>query len=60
MNMDWFSNLFFGTGIAHSICALTLAIALGIFLGSRLKIKGITLGITAVLPHIFDPSFISV
>lgn len=49
MNMDWFSNLFFGTGIAHSICALTLAIALGIFLGSRLKIKGITLGITWIL-----------
>lgn len=47
--MDWFSNLFFGTGIAHSICALTLAIALGIFLGSRLKIKGITLGITWIL-----------
>lgn len=49
MKMDWFSNLFFGTGIAHSICALTLAIALGIFLGSRLKIKGITLGITWIL-----------
>lgn len=49
MNMDWFSNLFLGTGIAHSICALTLAIALGIFLGSRLKIKGITLGITWIL-----------
>lgn len=49
MNMDWFSNLFFGTGIAHSICALTLTIALGIFLGSRLKIKGITLGITWIL-----------
>ena len=47
--MDWFSNLFFGTGIAHSICALTLTIALGIFLGSRLKIKGITLGITWIL-----------
>jgi len=49
MKMDWFSNLFFGTGIAHSICALTLVIALGIFLGSRLKIKGITLGITWIL-----------
>ena len=42
--MDWFSSLFFGTGIAHSIFVLTLAIATGIFLGAR-----ITLGITWIL-----------
>ena len=47
--MDWFSNLFLGTGIAHSIFVLSLAIAAGIFLGAKLKIKGITLGITWIL-----------
>ncbi len=47
--MDWFSSLFFGTGIAHSIFVLTLAIAVGIFLGAKLKFKGITLGITWIL-----------
>ncbi|MBR1877488.1 MAG: putative transporter [Paludibacteraceae bacterium] len=47
--MDWFSNLFFGTGIAHSIFVMTLAIALGLFLSEKLKIKGITLGITWIL-----------
>ena len=47
--MDWFSNLFVGSGIAHSICVLSLAIAVGIFLGHKLKVKGITLGITWIL-----------
>ena len=47
--MNWFSNLFFGTGIAHSIFVLALAIAIGIFLGAKLKFKGITLGITWIL-----------
>jgi putative transport protein len=47
--MNWFSSLFFGTGIAHSIFVLALAIAAGIFLGSKLKFKGITLGITWIL-----------
>ena len=47
--MEWFHNLFFGTGIAHSIFVLALAIAIGIFLGTKLKIKGITLGITWIL-----------
>ena len=47
--MDWFSNLFFGTGIAHSIFVLALAIAVGIFLGAKLKFKGITLCITWIL-----------
>ena len=36
-------------GIAHSIFVLALAIAIGIFLGAKLKIKGITLGITWIL-----------
>lgn len=47
--MDWLSNLFLGTGIAHSIIVLAFAIALGISLGARLKFKGITLGITWIL-----------
>jgi putative transport protein len=47
--VDWFSNLFFGTGIAHSIVVLAFAIAVGIFLGAKLKFKGITLGITWIL-----------
>lgn len=47
--MDWFHNLFFGTGIAHSIVVLSLAITLGITLGTKLKFKGITLGITWIL-----------
>ena len=47
--MDWFSNLFFGTGIAHSIFVMTLAIALGLFLSEKLKVKGVTLGITWIL-----------
>ena len=41
--------MFFGTGIAHSIFVLALAIAVGIFLGAKLKFKGITLGITWIL-----------
>ena len=47
--MDWFHNLFFGTGIAHSIVVLAFAIAIGITLGAKLKFKGITLGITWIL-----------
>lgn len=47
--MDFIHNLFFGTGIAHSIFVLALAIAAGIFLGAKLKFKGITLGITWIL-----------
>lgn len=47
--MDWIHNLFFGTGIAHSIFVLAVAIAIGITLGAKLKFKGITLGITWIL-----------
>ncbi len=47
--MDWLHNLFFGTGIAHSILVLAFAIALGITLGAKLKFKGMTLGITWIL-----------
>ena len=47
--MEWIHNLFFGTGIAHSIFVLAFAIAVGITLGAKLKFKGITLGITWIL-----------
>ena len=47
--MDWFTNLFIGTGVAHSIFVMTLAIALGLFLSEKLKFKSITLGITWIL-----------
>ena len=47
--MDWLNNIIFGTGIAHSILVLALAIAVGIFLGAKLKVKGITIGITWIL-----------
>lgn len=47
--MAWITNLFFGTGIAHSIFVLAVAIAAGIFLGAKLKFKGITLGVTWIL-----------
>ena len=47
--MDWFHNLFFGTGIAHSIFVLAIAISAGITLGAKLNFKGITLGITWIL-----------
>ena len=47
--MNWLNNLFFGTGIAHSIVVLAFSIAIGITLGAKLKFKGITLGITWIL-----------
>ena len=47
--MSYLNNLFFGTGVPHSIFVLTVAIAAGIYLGHRLKFKGITLGITWIL-----------
>ena len=47
--MSYLNNLFFGTGVPQSIFILTIAIAMGIYLGHRLKFKGITLGITWIL-----------
>lgn len=46
---NWFISLLMGNGIAHSILVLTLAIALGVFIGNKLKIRGITLGVTWIL-----------
>ncbi len=47
--MNWFANLFVGTGIAHTIVMLAVVIAAGIFIGAKLKFKGISLGITWIL-----------
>jgi len=46
--MNWIQNLLFGEGVAHSILLFAFVIAAGIALG-KLKIKGISLGITFVL-----------
>ncbi|MFA6702753.1 MAG: putative transporter [Dysgonamonadaceae bacterium] len=46
--MDWFSELLFGTGIAHSILILALVISIGLFLG-KIRIFGISLGTTWIL-----------
>ena len=44
----WFYNLFLGSGVAHSIILVALAIALGLLL-SRIKLAGISLGVTWIL-----------
>ena len=44
----WFTNLFTGNGVASTVLMLAISIFAGLLLG-RLKIKGITLGITWVL-----------
>lgn len=49
MNFDWLNNLFFGTGIAHSVVVFAIVISLGVFLGKYVKIAGISFGITWIL-----------
>ncbi len=46
--MSWFTELFTGTSVAHSIFIYALVIALGVILG-KMKVKGISLGATFVL-----------
>ncbi|PNE26243.1 transporter [Tannerella sp. oral taxon 808] len=46
--MDWFTDLLWGTGVAHSVILLSLVIVFGILLG-KVRIAGISLGITFVL-----------
>ncbi len=46
--MGWFENLILGGGIAHSVLAIALVIAVGTALG-KVKIAGISLGVTWVL-----------
>ncbi|MDD6642294.1 MAG: putative transporter [Bacteroidales bacterium] len=47
--MDFLSNLFFAPSITQSLFVLTLTIALGIFLGAKLKIRSMSLGVTWIL-----------
>ena len=44
----WFTNLFTGNGVASTVLMLAISIFAGLLLG-KLKVKGITLGITWVL-----------
>ncbi|GHT41864.1 putative transporter [Bacteroidia bacterium] len=46
--MDWFNELIWGEGIAHTVLLLAAVIAVGLALG-KVKIYGISLGITFVL-----------
>lgn len=46
--MNWFSNLFFGTGIAHSVAVFASVIFVGSAIG-KIKIGGISLGVTMAL-----------
>lgn len=45
---NFIGNLLFGTGIAHSMIILSLAVGIGVYL-SRIKIAGISFGVTWVL-----------
>lgn len=47
-SMEWISNLFIGSGVAHSILVLSVVIAAGIILG-KFKVCGISLGATWIL-----------
>ena len=46
--MEWFNDLLWGSGVAHSVILLSLVIVFGILLG-KVRIAGISLGITFVL-----------
>jgi putative transport protein len=46
--MEWFSDLLFKQGVAHTILIYSIVISVGVFLG-KIKIKGISLGIAFVL-----------
>ncbi len=48
MVMEFISSIFFGSGVAHSIFVLAVAIAVGIAL-SKIKLGGISLGATWIL-----------
>ncbi len=46
--MEWFVNLFTGSGVAHSVFILALVIAAGLYL-SRIRIAGVSLSVTWIL-----------
>lgn len=48
--MQWLIDLFMtGGGVAHTVILYSSVIALGIFLGNKVKIKGVSLGVTWIL-----------
>lgn len=48
--MDWLIELFMtGGGVAHTVMLFAIVISLGVFLGNKIKVKGITLGVTWIL-----------
>ena len=48
--MEWLINLFTtGGGVAHTVILYALVISLGVFLGNKIKIGGISLGVTWIL-----------
>lgn len=46
--MDWFINLFTGTGTAHSIFIITLVVVVGLLM-NKVKIGSLSLGVTWIL-----------
>ena len=46
--MNWFTELWIGNGVAHTILIYAIVIAIGVLLG-KIKIFGISLGVTFVL-----------
>lgn len=48
LTMEWLYNLFFGSGIGHSILLIAVVIFSGILLG-KIKVAGVSLGITWIL-----------
>lgn len=47
--MGFLHDLFYTTSVTQSLLVLTIVIAVGIILGERLKIKGMSLGVTWIL-----------
>lgn len=47
LSTNWFTNLFIGTGVAHSIFLVALTIAVGLLL-AKIKIAGVSLGVTFI------------
>ena len=48
--MDWLIELFTtGGGVAHTVILYALVISFGVFLGNKIKIGGISLGVTWIL-----------
>ena len=46
--MNWFTELWIGNGVAHTLLVYAIVIAIGVLLG-KIKIFGISLGVTFVL-----------